>query len=59
MNEKIKQAILESLRLGAKPEEIQAYLAELHHKLGFVVAFKPDHDIADFHRAYKDADFRP
>lgn len=59
MNGKLKQCVLEMLRMGEKPEEIQKSLEQAHGLLHHVKDYEPNHDMADFHRAYKDADFRP
>lgn len=59
MNGKLKQCVLEMLRMGENPEEIQKSLEQAHGLLQHVKDYEPNHDMADFHRAYKDADFRP
>lgn len=59
MQSKLKQCILEMLRMGEDPVEIQKSLEEAFHKLIRLKEYEPDHDQADFYRAYKDADFRP
>ena len=59
MNEKLKQCIMEMLRMGEDPEVISTSLAKALDLLHYVKDYKPNHDIADFYRAYKDADFRP
>lgn len=59
MDARIKQLMLEMLRMGEEPEVIQKSLAQAHDLLHHVKSFEPNHDMADFHRAYKDADHRP
>lgn len=59
MNGKIKQCILEMLRMGENPEEIMKSMEEAHALLHHVKTYEPNHDMADFYRAYKDADHRP
>jgi hypothetical protein len=59
MNEKLKQCILEMLRMGADPDELQESLRQAVNHMATVKTYKPNHDLADFYRAYKDADFRP
>lgn len=59
MNTKIKQCLLEMLRMGEKPEDIMKSLEEAHGMLNHVKNYEPNHDMADFYRAYKDADHRP
>jgi hypothetical protein len=59
MDARIKQLMLEMLRMGEDPEEIQRSLADAHSILNKVKSYEPNHDMADFYRAYKDADFRP
>lgn len=59
MDAKIKQVLLEMLRMGEQPEVIMKSLEEAHGMLNHVKNYEPNHDMADFHRAYKDADHRP
>lgn len=59
MDARIKQVIMEMLRMGEDPEEITKSLGEAYNMMYAVKEYKPNHDLADFHRAYKDADFRP
>lgn len=59
MNDKLKQCVMEMLRMGEDPEDIQMALEHLHISLVGIKDYIPDHDRADFARAYKDADFRP
>lgn len=59
MNVKIKQCILEMLRMGEQPEEIMKSLELAHGMLNHVKHYEPNHDMADFYRAYKDSDHRP
>lgn len=59
MDARIKQLVLEMLRMGEEPEVIQQSLIRATRLLGDVEAYQPNHDMADFYRAYKDADFRP
>lgn len=59
MDARVKQLTLEMLRMGVDVEEIQRSLAEAHGLLNHVKTYEPNHDMADFYRAYKDADHRP
>ena len=59
MDARIKQTMLEMLRMGESPEVIQKSIEEAHALLMHVKNYEPNHDMADFHRAYKDADHRP
>ena len=59
MDARIKQLVLEMLRMGENPEEIQKSLEQAYGLLHHVKDYEPNHDMADFYRAYKDADFRP
>lgn len=59
MDSKIKQVLLEMLRMGADPNDLMTSLAEAHSILHNVKTYTPNHDMADFYRAYKDADHRP
>jgi len=59
MNEKLKQCVMEMLRMGEDPEDIQLSLEHVHTSLKGIKEYIPNHDVADFYRAYKDADFRP
>jgi hypothetical protein len=59
MDARIKQLMLEMLRMGEKPEVLQESLEEARNLLRHMHDYKPNHDMADFYRAYKDADFRP
>lgn len=59
MNEKLKQCILEMLRMGEDPNTIAQSLEDAQSKMIGLKDWRPNHDMADFYRAYKDADFRP
>lgn len=59
MDARVKQLVLEMLRLGEKPEVIMTSLIQASKLLNDVEVYVPNHDMADFYRAYKDADFRP
>jgi hypothetical protein len=59
MNDKLKQCVMEMLRMGEDPEDIQLCLEHVHTSLNGIKEYIPNHDMADFYRAYKDADFRP
>lgn len=59
MNEKLKQCILEMLRMGEDPATIAESCRESLQYLNTIKTYVPNHDMADFYRAYKDADFRP
>lgn len=60
MENKIKQAVLEMLRMGGDPHEILAILSRTYHDLDEARDFIPvNNDIAEYNKAIKDADFRP
>lgn len=59
MDARVKQLVLEMLRMGEKPEDIWTSLIQASKLLNNVETYEPNHDMADFYRAYKDADFRP
>lgn len=59
MDARIKQVLLEMLRMGEDPNNILTSLEEAHSYVHNVKTYEPNHDMADFYRAYKDADFRP
>jgi hypothetical protein len=59
MDARIKQVVMEMLRMGEDPEEITKSLGEAYGLMFDVKKYSPNHDLADFYRAYKDADFRP
>jgi hypothetical protein len=59
MDARIKQLIMEMLRRGEDPIKIQDSLNSAYNLLNGIKHYQPDHDLADFYRAYKDADFRP
>jgi hypothetical protein len=59
MNGKLKQCIMEMLRMGENPEEIAESCRESLNYLHSLRTYEPNHDLADFYRAYKDADHRP
>jgi hypothetical protein len=59
MNDKLKQCVMEMLRMGEDPDKVLAYIEILHRSMSKVKDYQPNHDVADFHRAWKDADFRP
>jgi hypothetical protein len=59
MDARIKQVVLEMLRMGVDPEVVHDSMKEAMCLLGGIKSYKPNHDMADFYRAYKDADFRP
>jgi hypothetical protein len=59
MDARIKQVVLEMLRMGEDPDSIYESMKEAVCLLGGIKSYKPNHDMADFYRAYKDADFRP
>lgn len=47
------------LRMGEDPADIAESCRESLQYLNTVKTYAPNHDMADFYRAYKDADFRP
>jgi hypothetical protein len=59
MNHKLKQCVMEMLRMGEDPEEIAEACRETLHYMHSLKTYEPNHDLADYYRAYKDADFRP
>jgi hypothetical protein len=59
MNQKLKQCVMEMLRMGEDPEEIAESCRESLNYLHSLKTYEPNHDLADFYRAYKDAYFRP
>lgn len=59
MNEKLKQCIVEMLRMGEDPAVIAQSLEDAQSKMIGLKDWRPNHDMADLYRAYKDADFRP
>lgn len=59
MNEKLKQSVMEMLRMGEDPDKILFAIEQLHYSLRNLKEYKPNHDMADFYRAWKDADHRP
>lgn len=59
MDARIKQCILEMLRMGEDPEVVHESLREALCLLVGLETYQPNHDKADFYRAYKDSDFRP
>jgi hypothetical protein len=59
MNEKLKQCILETLRMGEDPDKLCNDFEMAFQYLKNIKTYNPNHDMADFYRAYKDADFRP
>ena len=50
---------MEMLRMGEQPEDIMKSLELGYNSLKNVKYYEPNHDEADFYRAYKDADHRP
>lgn len=59
INDKLKQCILEMLRMGENPDEIQRALAMAYEDVGKAVNYKGYNQVAEFAQAIKDADFRP
>lgn len=59
MDARIKQLVLEMLRMGEDPYQIQESLDRAYNLLNGIKHYQPNHDMADFYRAYKDADHRP
>lgn len=59
MNSKLKQCILEMLRMGEDPEEIQRALGQAWEDVGKAIHYKGVNQVAEFAQAIKDADFRP
>lgn len=60
MVNKIKLAVLEMLRMGGDPHEILAILSRAYHDLDSARDYVPTNDdVFEYHKAIKDADFRP
>lgn len=59
MNEKLKQCVMELLRMGVSPDDVTSSLREATGYMSMIKDYKPNHDLADFYRAFKDADHRP
>lgn len=60
MENKIKQAILEMLRMGEDPHELLTILSSAYHNLSEARDYVPvGNDIQDYAQAIKESDFRP
>ena len=59
INEKLKQCILEMLRMGEDPAEIQNALGTAYHDVEKARTYKGADQVAEFAKAIKDSDFRP
>lgn len=59
MNGKLKQCILEMLRMGEDPDEVQRALAMAYEDVGKARTYKGENQVAEFAQAIKDSDFRP
>jgi hypothetical protein len=59
INEKLKQCILEMLRMGEDPAEIQHALGTAYHDVEKARTYKGANQVAEFAQAIKDSDFRP
>lgn len=59
MNDKLKQCILEMLRMGEDPYQVQKALGHAWEDVGKAMNYKGENQIAEFAKAIKDADFRP
>jgi uncharacterized protein (DUF433 family) len=59
INDKLKQCILEMLRMGEDPDKIQEALGVAYHDVEKARTYKGQNQVAEFAQAIKDADFRP
>lgn len=59
MEGQIEQAILEALRMGAEPKQLQNYLNQVINMIEMATYYKPDSKVAVFYQALHDAKFRP
>lgn len=59
INEKLKQCILEMLRMGESPLDIQQALGVAFHDVEKAMNYKGANQVAEFAQAIKDSDFRP
>lgn len=59
INQKLKQCILEMLRMGEDPYVLQHALGVAYEDLGKARNYKGENQVAEFAQALKDADFRP
>lgn len=60
MENKIKQVVLEMLRMGEDPHEVLSTLSETYRSLSDARDYIPkSSDTFEFYTAIRDADFRP
>lgn len=59
INDKLKQCILEMLRMGEDPIEIQKALGIAYEDVYKAMNYKGQNQVAEFAQAIKDSDFRP
>ena len=60
MENKIKQAVSEMLRMGEDPHEVSELLAKAYQRLKEARDYTPvDEEYIEYVQAIKDADFRP
>ena len=59
INDKLKQCILEMLRMGEDPYQIQKALGHAWEDVAKAVNYKGGDQVAEFAQAIKDSDFRP
>lgn len=59
MEGKLKQAVLECLRMGEDPNEVYKVLERLAGLITEAVHYKPQNAVADFYQAIQDAKYRP
>ena len=59
MSVKIKQVILEQLRMGENPNMIAEYLMKSYDDIMKAQRYQQNDQVAEFAQAIKDADFRP
>lgn len=61
MNNRIKQVVLEMLRMGANPNEVLNMLSVATGDLGDAIEYRDEKSTGylEYYLAIKDADFRP
>lgn len=59
MSEKLKQCIVEMLRMGEDPEQVQRALGHAWEDVRKAMNYKGVDQVSEFAKAIHDADFRP
>jgi hypothetical protein len=59
MNGKIKQEILEALRLGIDPDDLITYLEDMERLIKAAKLHTPSRDLHDFYTAIQDSNHAP